>query len=268
MPVRRRTSPPALDALQLGDALAALLPADSARSFRKELSGLGVRVIRIGTVLEQMRYDLDRIVVQAGKPVEIVFENTDMMPHNFVVTRPGALEEVGLMAEATATSPDAARRQYVPDSPKILFFSRLLQPREAQKLGFTAPTQDGVYPYVCTYPGHWRRMYGALYVVADLDEYLADPTGYLAKNPLPVRDELLKFNRPRTEWKLEDLASTVEKFEHGRSFGNGKQIFTVASCVSCHKLNGVGKEFGPDLTKIDPKQHKPVEILKDILDPS
>ncbi len=68
MPVRRRTSPAALDALQLGDALAALLPADAARSFRKELSSLGVRVIRVGTVLEQMRYDLDRIVVQAASP--------------------------------------------------------------------------------------------------------------------------------------------------------------------------------------------------------
>ena len=71
---------------------------------------------------------------------------------------------------------------------------------------FTAPTKPGVYPYVCTYPGHWRRMYGALYVVDDLDEYLADPEAYLAKNPLPITDELLKFNRPRKEWKFEELA--------------------------------------------------------------
>ena len=69
--------------------------------------------------------------------------------------------------------------------------------------------KPGVYPYVCTYPGHWRRMSGALYVVADLDEYLADPEGYLAKNPLPIKDELLKFNRPRKEWKYEELAPAV-----------------------------------------------------------
>ena len=49
-------------------------------------------------------------------------------------------------------------------------------------------------------------MYGALYVVEDLDEYLADPEAYLAKNPLPIEDELLKFNRPRKEWKFDDLA--------------------------------------------------------------
>jgi putative heme-binding domain-containing protein len=268
VPVKERTLPEPLDALQLADAVASLLPLKEARAIRKELGELGVRVIRLGTVPDQMLFDKERIAVRAGKEVEIFFENTDLMPHNFVLLLPGSLEEVGLLAEASATEAGAAERQYVPDSPKILHASRLLPPRDSQKLSFTAPKQPGIYPYVCTYPGHWRRMYGAMYVVPDLDEYLADPTGYLAKNPLPIRDELLKFNRPRTEWKLEDLASVVEKFEHGRSFGNGKQIFNVASCVSCHKLNGLGKEFGPDLTKIDPKQHKPLEILKDILDPS
>jgi len=144
----------------------------------------------------------------------------------------------------------------------------LLQPRNSEKLCWTAPKQPGVYPYVCTYPGHWRRMYGALYVVEDLDEYLADAEGYLAKHPLPIADELLKFVRPRKEWKFEELASSVEQMKEGRSFRNGKQIFQAASCVSCHKLGGVGVEIGPDLTKLDPKQNKPTEILRDILDPS
>ena len=30
-------------------------------------------------------------------------------------------------------------------------------------------------------------------------------------------------------------------------------MFQVANCVACHKLNGVGNEIGPDLTKLDPK---------------
>ena len=46
------------------------------------------------------------------KPVEIIFENSDLMPHNFVVVQPGALEEVGTLAEATATQPGAIERQY------------------------------------------------------------------------------------------------------------------------------------------------------------
>ena len=213
MPVQDRTTPAALDALQLGDALAALLPADQARARRKELAELGVRVIRIGTVLEQMRYDVDQIVVQAGNPVQILFENGDMMPHNFVVTLPGALEEIGLLAEATATQPDAPQRQYVPVSSKILLSSRLIQPRESQKLNFDAPAKAGVYPYVCTYPGHWRRMYGALYVVDDLDQYLASPETYLAAHPLQVTDSLLESTRPRKEWAFDDLAPSIAQLE-------------------------------------------------------
>ncbi len=234
---------------------------------RKELGELGVRVIRLSTLTDQMLFDKDRIVVKAGKPVEVFFENTDIMPHNFVVTQPGAMEAIGTLAEAQATQPGAAERNYVPVSDKILVKSRLLQPRESQKVDFTAPTKAGVYPYVCTYPGHWRRMYGAMYVVEDLDEYLAAPEAYLAAHPLPIADELLKFNRPRTEWKFDELSKSVEGLS-GRSFSNGKQLFTVAACVSCHKLGGAGTEVGPDLTKLDPKQQSPVEILHDILEPS
>jgi putative heme-binding domain-containing protein len=268
IPVQERTLPAALDAMQLADSLASLLPLNEAKVVRKDLGELGVRVLRLGTVTEQMLFDKERLAVKAGKPVEILFENTDMMPHNFVITQPGALEEIGMAAEAQATQAGALERHYVPASKKILLASRLLAPRDVQKLTFTAPTKPGVYPYVCTYPGHWRRMFGALYVVPDLDEYLADPEAFLAKNPLPAQDPLLKFNRPRTEWKFDELAPEVAKMDHGRSYNNGKQMFQVANCIACHKFNGLGTELGPDLTKLDPKQQKPVEILHDILDPS
>jgi putative heme-binding domain-containing protein len=267
VPVAERTYPVVLDTIQLADALAALLPLAEAKLVRKELGELGVRVLRMATVPDQMLYDKDRIVVKAGKPVEIHFENNDLMPHNLVVTQPGALEEIGNLAEATATQPGALERHFVPSSPKILFASRLLQPREAQALSFTAPERPGVYPYVCTYPGHWRRMYGALYVVEDLDEYLADAEGYLAQHPLPVADELLKFTRPRKEWKFEDLVASVEQLDHGRSFSNGKQMFQAASCVACHKMSGIGTAIGADLTQLDPKL-TPVDILRDVLEPS
>jgi putative heme-binding domain-containing protein len=178
------------------------------------------------------------------------------------------MEEIGQLAETQATQPGALERAYIPDSAKVLVKSRLVQPRESEKIDFVAPAEPGVYPYVCTYPGHWRRMYGAMYVVADLDEYLANPEDYLAKHPLPIKDELLKYTRPRTEWKFDELKASVEEMKDGRSYTNGKQLFQVAACVSCHKFNGVGTEFGPDLTKIDPKQQSPVEILHDIIEPS
>ncbi|MDG3004905.1 PVC-type heme-binding CxxCH protein [Paludisphaera mucosa] len=267
IPVADRRTPAALDALQLGDLVAARLPADRARAVRKALGDLGVRAIRVGTVLEQMRYDVDRIVVQAGKPVEFVFENVDVMPHNFVVTQAGSLEEVGQLAESTGLQADAMKRQYVPASGKILLASKLLQPRDVERLAFTPPTTPGVLPYVCTYPGHWRRMYGALYVVEDLDAYLAAPEAYLAAHPLPVADELLKSTRPRTEWTFDDLKPSIAQLDAGRSFQNGRQLFQLATCATCHQLGGVGAAFGPDLAKLDPKQ-APADLLKNVLDPS
>jgi len=265
--VADRTSPATLDALEFADALVSLLPADEAKRRRAELQELGVRVIRLGTVFEKMSYDKDLIAVRAGKPVEFVLDNSDLMPHNFVIVQPGALEEVGLLSEANAQDPKFAIRQFVPQSDKVLAASRLMQPRDSQRLSFTAPTQPGTYPYVCTYPGHWRRMYGALYVVEDLDSYEANPEGYLAAHPLTIRDELLKDRRPRTEWKYDDLAVDIGHLEGGRSFTTAKQLFTVASCVACHKLDGVGNQLGPDLSQLDAKM-QPADILKELLDPS
>ncbi len=131
-PSADRTSPALLDALEFADALAAPAAAPIRRKrVRAELGELGVRVIRLGTLLERMSFDKDVIVVRAGKPVEFVFENTDLMPHNFVIAQPGALEEIGLMAEANAPAARRSpRRQFVPKSDKVLLGSKLLQPRE------------------------------------------------------------------------------------------------------------------------------------------
>ncbi len=266
IPTKERTAPAALDALEFADALTTLLPPDEAKQYRSELGELGVRVLRLLTLPERMSYDKDVLVVQAGKPVEFLFENVDLMPHNFVITQPGAMEEIGKLAEAQAQDPAAAARHFVPKSNKILLASFLLQPRETQKLSFTAPAEPGVYPYVCTYPGHWMRMHGALYVVADLEQYRASPDAYLAKANLPIRDDLLKDRRPRTEWKFEDLTPALADLK-GRNYGNGKQMFQVATCVACHKLENVGNAFGADLTQLDVKK-KPADVLKDILEPS
>ncbi len=270
VPAADRTSPAVVDALQFADTLAGLLPRDQAKAARKSLGGLGIRVVRVGTLTDQMLFDKDRIVVQAGKPVEFVIANTDIMPHNFVVTKMGALVEVGDAAEAFGSTPGAQEKNFVPPSDKVLLASRLLQPGQGQTLRYHAPASPGVYPYVCTYPGHWRRMHGALYVVADLDEYLADPAGYVVKNPVPVADELLKQNRPRTEWTLADLTPAVAELDRGgRSLAHGKQLFTVATCVSCHKYDGQGQDFGPDLAKLDPAVFKsPLDVLQHVLEPS
>ena len=267
IPADQRNLPAATDALQLADSLTRLLPSETARPIRRELRTLGVRKLRLGTVPHRMAYDEDRLVVEAGKAVEIVFENNDIMPHNFVITEPGALEEIGLLGEATAQQPGALQRQFVPPSAKILLASDLLQPRANQVLRFDAPPKPGIYPFVCTYPGHWRRMYGSLIVVHDLDEFDAQGEAYLAAHEISPQDELLKTVRPSREWKMEDLAPAMDEFENGRSFATGRRMFQMASCVACHRLNEEGNEIGPDLTKLDVKL-TPLQILKHLVEPS
>lgn len=271
IPAKFRTGASAEEAQKLCLALAEKLPDEQATAIRSRLENLDVRVLAIGTVNERMIYDKESIAVEAGKPVEFRFSNSDNMPHNFAIIQPGSLEEIGLLAEATARTPDAMARNYIPKSDKVLIGSRLLQPGEFQAIAFEAPKTPGVYPYVCTYPGHWRRMYGALYVVADVREYEADPVKYLAAHPLEVKDELLKRLARNTEWKFADLSEPATHLASGhgepRSFEVGKQLFKVAACASCHKLGGEGNTIGPDLAMLDPKKTLP-ETLRDVLEPS
>ncbi len=268
IPERYRTSRSALDVMRLGDTLAAKLSPERAREVQARLADLKVQMIRIGTVPERMIYDKERLAVAAGRRVEFIISNTDNMPHNFAVTIPGALEEVGLLAEETAQDEDAEARQYIPKSEKIILASRLLQPGETQALGFDVPNDPGIYPYVCTYPGHWRRMYGALYVVRDLKAYLADPEAYLAANPLPLKDELLKYTARNTEWTIADLTPEVAALHGGRSYEVGRSLFRAASCSACHRLGDEGQNVGPDLAQLDEQKRTTEHILKSLIEPS
>jgi len=174
-PAAQRTTPQIAQAVQLGNDLAGELADEQGLAIKKSLRELGVRVVVIRTLREQMQYDLRYFVVQAAKPVQVVLENGDAMPHNLVITVPGALQEVAVAA-GTMPAPDLnATRAYIPDSPKVLQALSLVQPDESQSLSFIAPSQSGEYDYVCTFPGHWVRMYGVMLVVPDLDAWEKDP---------------------------------------------------------------------------------------------
>ncbi|MEZ6129958.1 MAG: PA14 domain-containing protein [Planctomycetaceae bacterium] len=268
IPAKFRTGGMAVTATELAKSLSTKLPDAAAKDALERLQNLDVRVIAIGTVPARMIYDKERIVVQAGKPVEFRFSNIDHMPHNFAIVQPGFMAEIGELAEATARDADAKDRHYVPASDKVLLASRLLEPGQKQDISYTAPETPGVYPYVCTYPGHWRRMFGAMYVVEDVEAYEADPAGYLAANKLETKDEMLSYLGRNTEWKLADLSDEVLHLEHrSNSFDVGEKLFTVASCIGCHKMNGKGANVGPDLTQLPP-EYQPVDVLQHMLEPS
>jgi uncharacterized cupredoxin-like copper-binding protein len=108
-----------------------------------------------------LRYDPPRFVVKPGEKVRLQVENTDDMAHNFVIVAPGGRMEV---VNAAMTMPVTPEQTFIPQSDKILFHTPVLIPGKSAALEFTTPTEEGVYPYVCTYPGHGLVMFGAMYV--------------------------------------------------------------------------------------------------------
>jgi azurin len=94
----------------------------------------------------------------------LIFENPDLMTHNFVLVEAGAGDEVGVLADRMASDPDGMAKGYVPQSPKILLATPLVNPRSKHEVVFVAPVKPGRYPYLCTFPGHWRLMRGVLVV--------------------------------------------------------------------------------------------------------
>ncbi|HTV00679.1 MAG TPA: PVC-type heme-binding CxxCH protein [Luteitalea sp.] len=164
IPPADRTGRAFLDAVGFGHELSARMPAGERDTFTRSLDELVVRVIRIEAVNAQMKFDLSRFTVMAGEEVVIEFVNRDEMPHNLLVAKEGALETVGLAAEAMVSSPDAFGKSFIPNTPEVLFSMRLIQPNETLQARFTAPKQPGAYPFVCTFPGHWRTMNGIVEV--------------------------------------------------------------------------------------------------------
>ena len=102
--------------------------------------------------------------------------NPDTMPHNLVVGRPGSLEEIGTKGSAMPMPSDPAAKPFVPNTPLVLYATTLVNGGEEVRLRFTAPKEPGEYPFVCTFPGHWLRMYGVMVVVNKLDEWEMKPS--------------------------------------------------------------------------------------------
>lgn len=123
------------------------------------------QVVVIKTITEAMKYDKKEFTVKAGKNVEIRFENPDAMQHNMVIGKPKSLEIIGNAANKMITQKDAVEKNYVPSISQVLFSTPLLNTNDVYRLRFTAPSQPGDYPYVCTFPGHWSIMNGVMHVV-------------------------------------------------------------------------------------------------------
>ncbi|NNE94007.1 MAG: hypothetical protein HKN23_20340 [Verrucomicrobiales bacterium] len=118
----------------------------------------------------QFIFDKKEFTVKAGQKVKLTLVNPEesvtKQPHNILIVKPGKKDAVGLLANNGLTDPDfLTKKQCVPESDDILFHSKLILPGAEETIEFTAPSEPGDYPYLCTYPGHWALMNGVMKVV-------------------------------------------------------------------------------------------------------
>lgn len=127
-------------------------------------SASGSTVIKIGVIPHEMKFNKASFTVKAGSQVTIDFENPDFMQHNLVIGKKGTMETIGNAADELARNPKGAEQNYVPKIPEVIIATRLVDPEGRESIVFTAPTEPGDYPFVCTVPGHWRLMNGIMKV--------------------------------------------------------------------------------------------------------
>ncbi len=204
-----------------------------------------------------MLFTTTEFVVRPGQPIKLVFTNPDATDHNLILIRPGTLAEVGMAAKDMAKDPQNANSDFVPPAKKdlILHASPMIGPtRKSQVhvLRFQAPTEPGLYPYVCTFPGHWIVMNGVMVVAKD-DE---------------TAKAMLAANKPTIvrQWVLGDFAGVKFPTDE-EAAGRGMQAFVKARCNQCHVIAGHGVNLGPDLVE-SVKKLKGEPLLKQMLEPS
>ncbi|MEL6107773.1 MAG: DUF6797 domain-containing protein [Planctomycetota bacterium] len=128
---------------------------------RKKIGG--ARRVRLETATN-LSYAERLIRVKAGEPIAFTLANVDVVPHNWALIRPGTMDRVGELADHAISDPDAVLRHYVPDTEDVIAYTDVVSPRDEFTIYFKAPEIAGRYPFVCTFPGHWKIMNGAMLV--------------------------------------------------------------------------------------------------------
>lgn len=111
-----------------------------------------------------LQYVQKQLTAKAGEKLMIVFKNPDVVPHNWLLGKPGSLQKLGEKCNLMIADPQGLAKHYVPDSADVLAYTDMVNPQGEFIIHITAPQERGEYPYLCTFPGHWMVMNGVLTV--------------------------------------------------------------------------------------------------------
>ena len=101
---------------------------------------------------------------KAGERLSLTFSNPDVVPHNWALIAPGKLNDIGDATNKLIADPNGLARHYIPESKNVIAYTDMVNPGGSFTIHFKAPDKPGLYPYLCTFPGHWLVMNGVLKV--------------------------------------------------------------------------------------------------------
>jgi putative heme-binding domain-containing protein len=113
---------------------------------------------------KNLTFSTRSFIAKPGEALRITLANPDVVPHNWVLVKPGALQRVGEHANRLIADPEAVARHYVPKTDDVLVYTDIVPAHDEFTIWIKAPSQPGRYPYLCTFPGHWMVMNGELIV--------------------------------------------------------------------------------------------------------
>jgi azurin len=119
------------------------------------------RVVEIASKGNLLEFDVTKLTVKEGERIKLVFNNKstlDVMPHNWVLIRPGTADKVGAAGQEKGEA-----GHYVEPGPDVLAYTPVAKHGTQVEVVFTAPAA-GEYDYICTVMGHWISMKGKLIV--------------------------------------------------------------------------------------------------------
>lgn len=122
-----------------------------------------------------LRFEPPRFAAQPGQQITVTLSNADSthQQHNFLVIQPGKLKEI--VEQSLTLGENGPKQQFIPVNPAILVHSAVLDPEKTSKVTFTMPNEKGIYPFVCSMPGHGVMMYGAIYAGEKMPPLKDDP---------------------------------------------------------------------------------------------
>lgn len=128
----------------------------------------GVAQVRIGST-DQMQYTVREFTVAPGQEVELTLVHegrlaVQVMGHNVVILQQG--EDYMAFGAEVMIQGGSMANDYLPEGmrSRAIAWTRMIGGGETDTIRFTAPTEPGEYPFLCTFPGHFGAMNGRMIV--------------------------------------------------------------------------------------------------------